>query len=344
MAIAIGGIGGMGGLNPAMMRIQQLQNQQASQPVLKAEPTPTPVQPRQEYFALAPQPVSQAAPPPPPVAPKPLPAPSPAPEFSAQNNLIAKQLNPVSAGANQYDTQAAQYAQQAGMQGYSGLTKQAQKMILEQLKHLQSAPDRFQLAQDAYNTFQQQSEPQYQQALRGVGQRAAALGRVGAGMTTNDLTGVFGQRNLQLSGERERLINNALQNTMGDRLGVSQAIQSGAGVLGGQDLSMGQAQSQAALGQAGLFGNLAQNQYGREANAWQQQAQQQQYQAGLDQQNIQNQIAQQQLQQAAQNQAWQQQFAQQQLAAQLAAQQNTQYPNAIGGGSISSGQLGYQGY
>lgn len=265
--------------------------------------------------------------------------------FGPGNSLINKQIQAPSAGANQFDKQAAQYAQQAGIGDYSKQTQKARNMIMKQLRQLQNAPDRFELAKSQYDIFQQQAEPAYQQALRGVGQKAAALGRVGAGMTTNDLTGVAGQHQNRLSYERQNLINQALQNTMGDRLGVSQALQSAGGLLGGQDLSMGQAQSQARLGQAGLFGNLGQQQFGREAFGSQLEQQQQGYQAGLDQQNIQNQIAQQQLQQGAQNQAWQQQYAQQALAAQIAAQQNTQYPTAgYPGSGYSSAQLGYQGY
>lgn len=273
--------------------------------------------------------------------------------FGPGNSLIAKQIAPSSSGPNNFDNEAAQYARNASVGDYSGQTQQARDMILAQLQNLQNAPDRLKLAQDAYDTFQQQSEPAYQQALRGVGQKAAALGRVGAGMTTNDLTGTLGQRQLQLSGERQNLINNANQNTLNDRLNIYNAIQGGASTLGGQDLSLNTARSQAALGQAGVFGGLGQNQAQREANSVQQQMQQQQYQAGLDQQNIQNQIAQQQLQMSGQNQTWQQQFAQQQLAAQIAAQQNTQYPGmsypgnqssaALGAGSVPAQSFGVQG-
>lgn len=263
--------------------------------------------------------------------------------FGPGNSLIGKQIQAPSAEANQFDRQAAQYAQGAGIGDYSKQTQRARNMIMRQLRQLQNAPDRFELAQSQYDIFQNQAEPIYQQALRGVGQKAAALGRVGAGMTTNDLTGVAGQHQQLLSNERQSLINQALQNTMADRLGVSQALQSGGGLLGGQDLSLNQARSQAALGQAGLFGNLGQNQFGREAYGTGLQQQQQQYQAGLDQQNIQNQIAQQQLQMQGQNQNWMQDFEQRRLQAQIAAQQNTQYPG-LNTGAISSGQLGYQGY
>jgi hypothetical protein len=347
--IAIRGGGGLssGALNPALLQIKQKQD---------AAPKPAAIKPLQPTFQPAPVSVPAPAPSPvagglstyqPPAMPVSKAAPAPAPEFKPQtygpgNNLINQQISAPSSGSNSYDSQAAQYAQNANVGDYSALTGEARQMILDQLKNLQNAPDRFALAQSNYDLFQRESEPAYQQALRGVGQKAAALGRVGAGMTTNDLTGALGQRERLLSGERTRGINEALSNTLQDRLNISGAINNGAGLLGSQDLGLNTARSNAALGQAGVFSGLGQNQWQREYGGAQLQAQQQAFQASQDQQNIANQIAQQQLQMQGQNQSWQQQYAQQALAAQIAAQQNTNYPTTPYVPPLSSGALGAQ--
>lgn len=338
-----------------------LSTQDALRPNAQPVPPPTslpapmapPVAAQRQEFAPQPMPVLKQAPQPqaPPSAPAPQSVPG---TFGPGNTLINKQIAPSSTGPNQYDTQAAQYLQGAKIDDYSQQTNQARDMILKQLQGLQDAPDRFKLAQSNYDLFQKDSEPAYQQQLRGVGQKAAALGRVGAGMTTNDLTGALGQHQNLLSGERQRLINTAQDATQQDRLNIQNALQSAGGLLGGQDFALNQARGNLALGQAGGFTGLGQNQANREATAVGQQMQQQQYQSGLDQQNIQNQIAQQQLQQGAQQQAWNQNFQQQSLAgnqdiarqqilAQLAGQQNTNYPSPYGGSGISSSQLGFGG-
>jgi hypothetical protein len=61
-------------------------------------------------------------------------------------------------------------------------------------------PNRTELAKQAFADFDKQGEAGLQQRFRAVGQKAAALGRIGAGMTTNDLTDVFSQH------ERDRLL------------------------------------------------------------------------------------------------------------------------------------------
>ena len=79
--------------------------------------------------------------------------------------------------------------------------RQLASMDLEGL----GGPDRGQIASDTLQRLIRDTEPQFQQELRGVGQKAAALGRLGSGMTTSDLGDVSQRRNQAITSEASRL-------------------------------------------------------------------------------------------------------------------------------------------
>lgn len=252
---------------------------------------------------------------------------------------------------NPYDQQAAQTLAGTNMSTeFSPIVGETRDMIMERLRGLQG-PDRTQLAQEAFDIFQQQNEPRYQQELRGVGGKAAALGRVGAGMTTNELTDVWTQRNRDLDLMQRGLINEAAGQTLQDRLNALQGTLSGSGTLEGQDFSRQQAAANLGLSKAGQYGQLGQNQFGREqANAglgldraqilagmgseefgrqktnYEQTAQERSYQDQLARTAVEDRIRQQDMEQAAAEREWQRQQSANQLAAQIAMSQDTGYP------------------
>jgi hypothetical protein len=138
-------------------------------------------------------------------------------------------------------------------------TQRARELVSGGLEGLQG-PDRGQLAMDAFQRFQEQGEPQFQQRLQDVGRRAAALGRVGAGMTTSDLGDVTTRREQELTREQGRLSGEAAGLTLQDRLAAQSGLESGAGTLaglGGEEFNRGIQQRGELRGERGYQGDLA---------------------------------------------------------------------------------------
>jgi len=149
-----------------------------------------------------------------------------------------------------------------GSFGFAGDTGGVRSSAVGQLNQLlNTTPDRAKLAADSYQLLQDQYEPKYQQDLRQVGQRAAALGRVGAGLTTNDLTGVQQAKDNYFSQQGRALATDAAQQALADQQAKLAAAQGLTGTLGGLDLSAGglnQAYNQMALNERGnSFGRLS---------------------------------------------------------------------------------------
>jgi hypothetical protein len=82
-------------------------------------------------------------------------------------------------------------------------------------------PDRAKLASDTFAQIQERSQPGFEQALRGATQKAAAMGRRGAGMTTNELGDITTQRERELALAGRDLSIDAAGKTLSDRLGVA---------------------------------------------------------------------------------------------------------------------------
>lgn len=100
---------------------------------------------------------------------------------------------------------------------------QAQERAAQAQGNLGTAPDRAQLAQQSLAQMQQDMEPGFQQSMRAVGQNAAKFGRIGAGMTTNELTDVGLARQRTLDSEAAKLGLAAADKTMDDRLNTARS-------------------------------------------------------------------------------------------------------------------------
>lgn len=79
-------------------------------------------------------------------------------------------------------------------------------------------PDRAQIAEDIFTRLVDASRPAYEQELQGVGQKAAAMGRLGAGMTTSDLGDVQQRREAGLNRVRGQLASEAAGLSLQDRV------------------------------------------------------------------------------------------------------------------------------
>lgn len=122
-------------------------------------------------------------------------------------------------------------------------------------KMLGMDPDRAKLAGDTYNLLAERTAPERDMQLRQVGQKAAALGRVGAGMTTNDLTGVQQGYDRMLDQSRRELSTDAAQRALDDRSKKLSAAQGLGDSFAGQDTAAGGLN----LGYAQLGSQNAQN-------------------------------------------------------------------------------------
>lgn len=118
---------------------------------------------------------------------------------------------------------------------YGADTTNVRGQLAGQLGGLSSAPDRASLAQQAFEQLQARNQPNREREYRAAGQRVAALGRVGAGMTTNDLNDLTANFNREDTLAQRDLALEAAQRSLDDRLNVTGALQSGFGALAGQD-------------------------------------------------------------------------------------------------------------
>lgn len=102
---------------------------------------------------------------------------------------------------------------------------------------LSSTPDRTELAAQALQLLRERTAPQYAADQRAIGQSAAKFGRIGAGMTTNELTDLNLTRERDLDRTSRELANTAAGQTMSDRLARLGAL----GGLESQQFGQGQA-------------------------------------------------------------------------------------------------------
>jgi len=187
------------------------------QPVKTASPNPlmpgtpgaiTPIPTQQPIQPVA----TQTAPVTQPAAPAPTPAAGSLPAAPAGANVTP--INP----AQSYRGQTITPVASPQLQQLQGYTQGAAQQVAQ-------GPDRTALAQRAFDLYRQSTEPAYQQQLRQVGQRAAALGRVGAGLTTSELGDVATLRNRALAQTGEDLALQASGQTLQDRLAQLQGLQ-----------------------------------------------------------------------------------------------------------------------
>ena len=133
---------------------------------------------------------------------------------------------------------------------FGGDVGRARELAAQGLESSFSSPDRVKLASDAYDQLVQRGQPEFDQRIRGVAQKAGALGRVGAGLTTNDLTDVNSQRERELSLARQELGTRAAGETMQDiqdRVRLASDVASSGGNLDLGAASAGRASSDSAF-------------------------------------------------------------------------------------------------
>lgn len=115
-------------------------------------------------------------------------------------------------------------------------TNALRQKYLDSINGLQG-PDRNQLASDAFALMREESEPGFQSALRDVNRSAAAMGRQGAGMTTNDLGTVAQRREEALARAQKGLSLDAAGQTLDDRFRIASGVGEGYDRIANQDLS-----------------------------------------------------------------------------------------------------------
>jgi len=230
----------------------------------------------------------------------------PGQSFGPGNSLIGQQFTPQAsqrlAGAQGMSTQAAQQlANLPGMQYravgpantgqsqgvYDQLLKMAQQgggggggspfdgaigglntQVKSALDAVMAGPDRGKLAGDAYDLLLERSRPGFEKEMRDVGSRAAALGRIGAGMTTSELGDVQLQRERELDLARRQLATESAGQTLDDRLAQLGAARDVMGTVG--SIGAGYAGNAARANQE-QFGNLltlGRDLYGRERDSY----------------------------------------------------------------------------
>ncbi len=129
-------------------------------------------------------------PPPPPTTQPPIPG---GQQFGAGSNLLSTQINPSAPTASAPNTNFGTGAVTAGpafnptdsdrFANYSGRLDGA-------VNELTTGPNRTAMAMTALQDFDTAGQPQLEAGYRRVGQLASKFGRIGSGMTTNDLTGL----------------------------------------------------------------------------------------------------------------------------------------------------------
>lgn len=138
------------------------------------------------------------------------------------SNYQFQGFNPMTANTSQsqgiYDNLLKTMGSGGGPRPVSGMGTQLSGSLQPLLDKVTNAPDRGQLAQDMYGVLEERANPGFQQRLRSVGQKAAALGRVGAGLTTSELGDVETIHNRDLDLSRRQLAAEGAGHTLDDRI------------------------------------------------------------------------------------------------------------------------------
>jgi len=160
-------------------------------------------------------------------------------------------------------------AQLGPLGGIGNDVGQARSATLSALGSLNNAPSRSQTAQNLYGALSDQETANTGAKIRDLGQRSAALGRLGSGMVTSEAGDIFGQREANLAAIKAQLAAQTSGQEQGDILNRIQAAQGVTQGLGGLDLAQsglglqaGQAGANLALDRAGALSGLAGQQFG----------------------------------------------------------------------------------
>lgn len=117
---------------------------------------------------------------------------------------------------------------------YADDTTGLRSNLVQRLSSLQ-APDRVKLATEAFDQIEEAGRPRYEQAQRAVGQKAAALGRIGSGVTTNEIGDLELARQRDLNLQKRGLATEAAGAQLSDQLDQAGAVSGGVGQLAGLD-------------------------------------------------------------------------------------------------------------
>lgn len=101
---------------------------------------------------------------------------------------------------------------------YGSDVGRARGLALQQLERAMNAPDRKQIGAETLALLEERSQPGYEQTLRQVNARNAAMGRRGSGITTNELGDVTLARERELGLARRDLANEAAARTLQDNI------------------------------------------------------------------------------------------------------------------------------
>jgi hypothetical protein len=113
-------------------------------------------------------------------------------------------------------------------------TGQVRQLMLDRVSNL-TAPDRQRLAEESLRLLEERSQGGFTQAQRQLGQQAAALGRIGSGMTTTGLSDLGLARERELSLARRELANETAAFQLSDQLDQLGATDSVFGSFAGAD-------------------------------------------------------------------------------------------------------------
>lgn len=200
-------------------------------------------------------------------------------DFGPGNDLRSTQINPASSGRLVGAGQATDAARQdlvnyaepefqgvaAPSQFQTGAdTSRARQLTSQGLESLVGAPSRQQLAADALQNFIQSTEPEYQRRQQEVGRRAAALGRLGSGMTADDVMRLGNSREQEIIQQSRELANQTAGQELSDRALRLDAARGVAGQFGGEDLDRAgfeQGLRGEARGERGDYLNYGQQQF-----------------------------------------------------------------------------------
>lgn len=162
-----------------------------------------------------------------------------------------------------------------GAFNYDTSTNAARDMTLQRLSQMQ-APDREALALKTYKALEDESAPAFAQTQRQIGQNAAALGRIGSGVTTNEIGDAFLARERSLGNQRSLLAAEAAGKTLQDGIdytgaanGVFNSFAGADQSAKGLDLQRASVLTGVGQGQAGLAQSDMQAQSANASNALQ---------------------------------------------------------------------------
>jgi hypothetical protein len=127
-------------------------------------------------------------------------------------------------------------------------------MVDEQAGKL-AGVDRFKLAQNEFDRWMAEQNPQIERQRRAILGNGAALGRLGSGMLAEDFNGLMGEFDLNARNERSRLFDRALEGSIGDQFDKTNTLSGIAGDLYGREANT--RSNAAALGESGANAEMA---------------------------------------------------------------------------------------